>query len=251
MWQHESAADWLDHWPPRPSGSTLGRTTSSRRNQKDPAGTFPRSSNAPWSSCVDCQPCCGGPPPWELSGVPFIWCPNLDFPFCRLSSSALAVKNRCAGCVLALQTSSSDSEQKGTWHLSREIWLSQGTGSALHCSPAAISVIAPFDRSEAGRTCFCSTCSTPWSPTRGVAGKVDHQGSDLESLPRFSLGSRAILRRASQASSKVQNGPGLTRTPPRSVATSSGAMPAGFTTTVNSSLTSRTTYEINACSLPL
>ena len=69
----------------------------SRRNERNRTGTFPRSNSQSCSCCVDRQLCCSGRVPWEPSGaVPFIWCPSFDFPFCRLCSSALVVKNRCA-----------------------------------------------------------------------------------------------------------------------------------------------------------
>ena len=72
-WLHESAGNWPDHWPCRLSGSTLSRTTSYRRNERNLTGTFPRSNSCRWCCFFDCQPRCSSPPPWEPSGeVPFI-----------------------------------------------------------------------------------------------------------------------------------------------------------------------------------
>ena len=43
-WQRECNGNWPDHWPYRLSGSALSRTTSCRRNERNPTGTFPRSN---------------------------------------------------------------------------------------------------------------------------------------------------------------------------------------------------------------
>ena len=81
-WQHEATGDRPDHWPQRLSGSALSRPTFFRRNERNPTGTFPRSSSSTWSCFFDRQSGCSGQVPWEPSGaVPFIWCPSFDFPF--------------------------------------------------------------------------------------------------------------------------------------------------------------------------
>ena len=95
-WQHQAIGNWPDRWLHRLSGSALSRATSLQRNERDRTGTFPRANSNPCSCCGDRQLCCSGRVPWEPSGgVPFIWCPSFDFPFCRSSFSDLVNKSHC------------------------------------------------------------------------------------------------------------------------------------------------------------